>query len=49
MDRRDVIRERAGKLCDFPGQVIPEATDELLAKADAISKGSVFFYNTQPV
>ncbi|HUW56923.1 MAG TPA: heparinase II/III family protein, partial [Planctomycetota bacterium] len=49
MDRRDVIRERAGKLCDFPGQVIPEATDELLAKADAISKGTVFFYNTQPV
>ena len=49
MKKRDVILERAEMLRDFPGQKLPEATDELLEKAGRIVKGTIFFYGTDPV
>jgi hypothetical protein len=48
-DRRAVILERAAKLSQFPGQIIPQATPELIQQAEEIAKGTVFFYDRTPV
>ena len=49
MDIRVTIRERAEALRGFPGQTIPEATPQLLARAEKIAGGVVFFYGRTEV
>jgi hypothetical protein len=48
-DRRRIILERARLLDRFPVQDPGEATPEVLAQAEKIAKGTVFFYSRIPV
>jgi hypothetical protein len=46
---RSTILERAARLRSFPGQQTPEATPEVIEKANQIAQGTVFFYERTPV
>jgi len=46
---RQVIAERAVALAGFPGQKLPEATPQLLARAEKIAGGTIFFYGRKEV
>lgn len=49
-DRRAIIQERARALAGFGGdRQVPEATPEIMKKAEQIAGGTVFFYGTTPV
>jgi hypothetical protein len=47
--RREVIIERAKMLETFAAGQLPEATPEVLAQAEQIARGTVFFYGRTPV
>ncbi len=49
MSTREQIRERAAALVGFPGQTLPAVSEHVLARADQIAAGTVFFYNRTPV
>src|SRR5512136_1391944 len=49
MSIREQIRERAAALVGFPGQTTGDATDQVLARAEQIAGGTVFFYGRTPV
>ena len=46
---RDVIRQRADRLRDFPGQQPGKVTPEMIETADRIAEGTVFFNGHIPV
>ena len=48
-NKRTLIAQQAALLADFPGQKLPEPTDDTHAKADQIANGTVFFYQSRPV
>ncbi len=47
--RRETILERARALAEFSGQRTPDAGPETLEQAEAIARGTVFFYGRRPV
>jgi uncharacterized heparinase superfamily protein len=49
MDMRKTIASRAEALQGFPGQALPRATPELLARAEKIVAGTAFFYGRTEV
>ena len=48
-DRAAVILERSRLLAEFAGQQVGEAGPEVLAQAEKIASGTVFFYGSTPV
>jgi len=49
MDMRDIIASRAEALQGFPGQALPEATPQVLGRAEKIAAGTAFFYGRTEV
>jgi hypothetical protein len=49
MDMRQMIAERAEALQGFPGQALSRATPQLLARAEKIAAGTIFFYGRREV
>ncbi len=49
MDMREAITNRAKALHGFPGQSLPRATPDLLARAERIAAGIIFFYGRTEV
>jgi hypothetical protein len=49
MEVRKAIQERAEALREFPGQRIPGATPEVMARAEEIAGGTIYFYGATPV
>ena len=49
VDKPSIILERAARLAEFRSQRLPEATDEVMAKAEAHAKGTLLFYGVEPV
>jgi hypothetical protein len=49
MDIRATMLERARLLADFPGQLLPRVTPQLMERAREIAAGTIRFYGTDPV
>lgn len=49
MDRRTIIEERAAALSAFSAQELPEASPQLVERADTIAAGHIYFYSITPV
>jgi hypothetical protein len=49
MDIRNAIFERAEALQGFPGQTMPDATPDILARAERIAAGVISFYGGEEV